>query len=64
MTPAMYINRPEDDNYIFNVAQDTANFNRFYGYSWRPHWDADENADWRSNSGCRMKMVNGTKANH
>ncbi len=28
--------------------QDTARFRAFYGYSWRPHWDADENANWVS----------------
>ena len=24
------------------------NFRNFYGYSWKPHWDADENCNWRS----------------
>ena len=45
---SVFINSPEDDPYIFNVQQDTANFRNFYGYSWQPHWDADENGDWRS----------------
>ena len=36
------------DPYIINSGRDTTNFKNFYGYSWKPHWDADENANWRS----------------
>ena len=45
-----FINTPEQDPYIKNVAVDTANFRTFYNYGWKPHWDADENANWRSYS--------------
>jgi len=45
---AVFIERPEDDPFIVNTTVDTTNFRIFYGYSWRPHWDADENADWRT----------------
>ena len=38
------------DPFIVNVGQDTATFHSFYGYPWQPHWDADENANWRSYS--------------
>lgn len=43
-----YINTPEEDPYLLNPALDTAKFSVFYGYAWKPHWDADENANWRS----------------
>ncbi len=36
------------DPFLVDVQQDTARFRTFYGYSWRPHWDADENCNWRS----------------
>ncbi|MFA5803988.1 MAG: hypothetical protein WC879_05045 [Melioribacteraceae bacterium] len=36
------------DPYIVNPGRDTTNFKNFYVYSWKPHWDADENANWRS----------------
>ncbi len=45
---SVFIESPDQDPFIVDVMQDTANFSRFYGYSWRPHWDADENADWRT----------------
>ncbi len=44
---AIYISDVNQDPYVKNTFQDTANFSEFYGYSWRPHWDADENANWR-----------------
>jgi len=45
---SVFIEDPNQDPYILNVFQDTANFREFYGYSWRPHWDADENGNWVS----------------
>lgn len=41
------IETPDQDPYILVVGRDTTNFRTFYGYSWRPHWDADENGNWR-----------------
>ncbi len=43
-----FIDDPNKDPFLRDVAQDTVRFRAFYGYSWRPHWDADENANWRS----------------
>ncbi len=43
-----FIRFPSDDSYLTDVFRDTTNFKNFYGYSWKPHWDADENASWRS----------------
>jgi hypothetical protein len=43
-----FINTPETDPYLKDVLQDTTKFKEFYGYSWQPHWDADENANWTS----------------
>ncbi len=43
-----YISSPETDPFIKDVAQDTLKFKNFYGYSWRPHWDSDENGNWNS----------------
>jgi hypothetical protein len=45
---SVFIEDPNQDPYILNVFQDTTNFREFYGYSWRPHWDADENGNWVS----------------
>lgn len=45
-----FINTPETDIYLRNLAADTAKFRNFYGYSWKAHWDADENANWRNYS--------------
>jgi len=45
---SVFIEDPNLDPYILNVFQDTTNFREFYGYSWRPHWDADENGNWVS----------------
>lgn len=44
----VFITNPNDDPFLRNVQQDTIRFKNFYGYSWRPHWDADENANWKS----------------
>ncbi len=44
----VFIERVTDDPFLNDVFQDTTQFRRFYGYSWKPHWDADENANWRS----------------
>ncbi|HEX9252128.1 MAG TPA: hypothetical protein VF870_07785, partial [Ignavibacteriaceae bacterium] len=46
----LYITDPNQDPFLRNPFQDTTTFKDFYGYSWRPHWDADENANWRSYS--------------
>lgn len=43
-----FIQSATQDPALADVAQDTLAFRRFYGYSWRPHWDADENASWQS----------------
>ena len=45
---SVFIEDPNQDPYILDVFQDTTNFREFYGYSWRPHWDADENGNWVS----------------
>jgi hypothetical protein len=44
----VFITDVRKDPFIVNVEQDTARFHAFYGYAWRPHWDADENANWVS----------------
>jgi len=46
--PVFFVNNPNEDPFLRNPFQDTTKFSEFYGYSWRPHWDADENANWRS----------------
>lgn len=43
-----FITDPNNDPFLRNPIKDTVNFREFYGYSWRPHWDADENANWDS----------------
>lgn len=43
-----FITNPDEDPFLVNPIQDTLNFKEFNGYSWRPHWDADENANWDS----------------
>jgi len=45
-----YITDVNMDPFIINPARDTVNFKNFYTYSWKPHWDADENANWKSYS--------------
>lgn len=47
-TASVFVQQANQDRYLTDPAQDTLKFKRFYGYSWRPHWDADENANWRS----------------
>jgi hypothetical protein len=44
----VFITDPLRDPFLVDVQQDTARFRLFYGYSWKPHWDADENCNWRS----------------
>ena len=44
----VFITRPQDDPFMRILERDTVNFRNFYGYSWHPHWDADENENWRS----------------
>jgi len=46
----VFVEDPNQDPYIINVSEDTTNFREFYGYPWRPHWDADENGNWVSYS--------------
>ncbi len=43
-----YITDPNLDPFIKNVATDTTTFRTFYGYSWKAHWDADENCNWKT----------------
>ena len=43
-----FIDDSNHDPFIINVLRDTTQFREFYGYSWKPHWDADENANWKS----------------
>jgi hypothetical protein len=45
--PVGFINDPNMDPFLLDPFQDTTSFKEFYGYSWKPHWDADENANWR-----------------
>lgn len=44
----VFITNVNQDPFIKNPDRDTVLFHTFYGYSWKPHWDADENANWRS----------------
>ena len=43
-----YISDPNLDPFLRDPFIDTLSFRVFYGYSWRPHWDADENANWNT----------------
>ena len=45
---SIFITDPNQDPYLRDPFQDTTKFRQFYGYSWMPHWDADENANWKS----------------
>ncbi len=47
-TAKVFITNPYQDPFLVDVQSDTARFHAFYGYSWKPHWDADENCNWRS----------------
>ncbi len=42
-----FITDPVTDPFLRDVQSDTLRFRLFYGYSWKPHWDADENCNWR-----------------
>lgn len=46
-TASRFIDNPLTDPYLVDVLQDTARFRQFFGYGWKPHWDADENGNWR-----------------
>ena len=46
--PKVFITDPLTDPFLRDVQSDTAKFRRFYNYSWKPHWDADENCNWRT----------------
>ena len=43
-----FITDPQKDPFLVDVVSDTARFSRFYGYSWKSHWDADENCNWHT----------------
>jgi hypothetical protein len=43
-----YIKEPTQDRFLVDIQSDTVKFHSFYGYSWKEHWDADENCNWRS----------------
>ena len=45
---SVFINDPLHDPFIRDVQGDTAKFRQFYNYAWKPHWDADENCNWRT----------------
>lgn len=45
---SVLINDPYHDPFLRDVLTDTARFSKFYGYSWKAHWDADENCNWRA----------------
>jgi hypothetical protein len=44
----VYITNPYNDPFLRDVVADTAQFRSFYRRPWMPHWDADENCNWRS----------------
>ncbi|MBI9070407.1 MAG: hypothetical protein JEY94_02345 [Melioribacteraceae bacterium] len=44
----LFIENINQDPFILDPARDSINFKEFNSYSWAPHWDADENANWRS----------------
>ncbi len=43
-----FITSAFQDPYLIDVASDTAKFRRFYGFAWKPHWEGDENTNWRT----------------
>jgi hypothetical protein len=45
--PTTFFNTPNEDFYLRNVQQDTAKMRTYFGHGWRPHWNADEDGDWR-----------------
>jgi hypothetical protein len=45
----VFITDPKNDPFVNpDLEVDTARFHAYYGHSWQPHWDADENENWRS----------------
>jgi hypothetical protein len=44
----VFITDPFQDPFLRDVQSDTARFRKFYNYSWKAHWDADENCNWRT----------------
>jgi hypothetical protein len=44
----VFIEHPYQDPFLVDVQADTTRFHAFYGYSWKHHWDADENCNWRT----------------
>ena len=44
----VFITDVNKDPFIKDPVIDTVKFRNFYGYSWKPHWDADENCNWRT----------------
>jgi hypothetical protein len=46
--PVSFIDDPNLDPFLLDPFQDTTKFKEFYGFSWKPHWDADENTNWRT----------------
>jgi len=45
---SLFITDPNQDPFLLYAFSDTTKFREFYGYSWQPHWDADENANWKT----------------
>jgi len=45
--PSAFFETPHQDTYLRNIDQDTAKFREYNNRSWQPHWDADEDGDWR-----------------
>lgn len=45
---SVFVDNPAQDRFLVDVQSDTAQFRTFYGYGWKPHWDADENCNWRT----------------
>jgi hypothetical protein len=43
-----FIENPTDDPFLMDAFEDTTKFREFYGFSWKPHWDADENGNWKT----------------
>ncbi len=44
----VFITKVNNDPFIKDPRRDTVRFRKFYGYSWHPHWDADENENWKT----------------
>ncbi len=53
----VFVTEPFQDPFLRDVVRDTAQFRLFFGTGWKPHWDADENCNWRS-----YEDVNGNEA--